>query len=140
MAEFTDTDGRVWHPKLDLDACERFEVAVGESFFGLAHKVGPQELAASVRYCVPLLWACVHREAEQRSLGYTDFRAGMDNGDVLASGVVAMSAAMRDFFPTAGAAVKKAARKKTRKPRPAPGPGKTSGSSPPSRESNTPDA
>jgi len=136
MAEFTDTAGRVWHPKLDLNACERFELAVGESFFGLAHKVGPQELAASVRYCVPLLWACLDKEATERAVGYTDFRAAMDSGIVLTAAVVAMSEAMRDFFPSPP----KAARKRTRKPKAAPGAGKKSGSSPPSQESNSPAA
>lgn len=137
MAEFKDNEGRLWHPKMDLDACERFERAVGKSFFSLAHEIGPQELAASVRHVVPLLFACLDTEATERSVGYTDFRAGLDNGIVLTAAVVAMSEAMRDFFPTPPKAKRKTARK--RSPKAGRGPGKTFGDSPPSQESGTPD-
>lgn len=141
MAEFKDKQGRLWHPKLNIDASDRFELAMGESFFSLAHRLGPQDMAASTRFGVPLLWACVDAEAKQRAMGYTDFREALNDGDVLTKAVIALGQAIADFFPTTGAA-KKAAKKRAprkRKPRAVPGSGKTSGGSQPSQASGIPD-
>ena len=147
MAKFVDGQGNTWHPKVDLGVCERFDTTSDLGILEAMTRAGGFAALLNLRYLLPLLYESCRHEAEKlmippsdekgrlRRMVFSDFKACLSDGQVLADAMEALTEALGKFFP---AKDDKTEGDPGAPPAPA-GDGMTSIPSPPSPESVTGD-
>jgi len=99
MPQFTDAEGKVWVvPKLSLRAIEHFEESTNLSFFEVTLSEEGTLRVPKATFLLGLLYSLLAGEAQKEGIGYSEFKARLDDGPVLMQAMNVMGVLIRDFF------------------------------------------
>ena len=99
MPAFTDDEGRVWHPRIDVLALFRVQEETGKSM--LKEATSAEDVAyyfADLDVLLAMLFASVRKEATERGIQRDAFLASMQVAETLMSATGAVVEAFADFF------------------------------------------